>query len=1539
MSNEKEPQGTLVAGRYRLDAVLGSGGSGTVYRVHDVVDDRPMAMKILKGERGQLLASLRDEFALLTRMRHPGVVAVHDLGSCPERGPFYTMELVAGASLADSLGDLPAARRDAMADAMVRQLLEALAHVHGVGIVHADIKPDNVLLAQDAFKLGDFGLASTEHAGGTIAYMAPEVLAGEPPSHRSDLYSLGLTVLALLRGAPLFGRAEERLRALGSGSLAAAEADTRGLGTSMRRLLRGLLHEDPGHRYRSAAEALADYLGEEPPGLAHGAHTTSFSLPFAGRETTISELEDQVERALRADAGPRLVLISGPAGIGMTRLLRELSWRLQVKSRRVAMASLARPDVVGQWRRALSPMTGEEAWSRAAMLLDDAHGTLDGKDLDQLRLFLARVAFLPSIVVVAGQRAGLMADLVSTWSDEPHVRHCRLEPLSAETVAELVARVLGAAAEANALGRLISEATGGVPRLVEAALKGLEERNLILRQGGRWLVTPLTVNASAYQDGLEDAVARAQIGSRGAEESLPDAARELLGGLALASPWTLSIGLLEHLGRPGSAAAVLAALQDLHDRGMVYRTMDDGGTLSYAARPDVSLATVRGMERSRARRQSATLHDALDAHADPLLRYELLGKAGRRRAQEKALDGAVELLLARRQTLRAARELARFATLSSEQGRDRQRRAARLFRLAGQPARSVVLLERALARGEDVLARHELAEALEALGRYDDSAAMLQQLVEQGAPLVQARALESLLWLRTMQGRYEEARGLGERALGLVRDLDSGLDASLRYKLGTIAQLRGEHEAAIASFEIARARQQELGNLKAAAAAENGLGSSLRAMGRLPEALEHLQRAVSLFESLGELPALTRAEANLGNVHYELGDWRAAEERWRRSSLVALQAGDRSQMAINHSNLADMLKDQGRLDAAEHVVKRAQRLARKLPRLRPLIVVNAGEVRARQGRVREAARLYRHAHALARGRPELLPSIALRLGELALQEGKARRARRWVTLALRQLRVRGATPEVAMCLRLQGALHRIEGRPHAALELLSAAVAEVSEEGSPMILARLRAEMALCHRDVGERSRAEEQEKEALAIFERLGAAPEMERLRVAMGGSSTPELPSGADLSVLLEVTRAVSSELSIDRLLATIVDKAIEISDADRGFLVLEGVGERPYRYRSGRDAQGRTIPEGEFDVSGTVIRDVVRGGQAVALVEGEDGSPLLGTESVHRLGLRTVLCAPIRTRERAVIGAIYVDSSRSHRAFDGRVTSLMEALATQAGIAIVNAELYDDQKRRNELIAIVSHELRGPLTSIRCYVELLRMESPKLDRKKKERFLELMDEECTRLSRLVENILDVARLESGKENWSVGVVAMEELLPHACEAVRAEAQAKNIELAVEVAADLPPVLGNFDRLMQVALNLVGNAVKYTPAGGHVRVSAGPRKVRGIHLDFVEVRVEDDGVGIDPAELDRIFVKFGRVGRGGRLTPTGTGLGLPIAKEIVESHGGRIWVESRPGSGSTFAFHLPIRGERAIETSVPDQVREASSPPGGQARRATGL
>jgi PAS domain S-box-containing protein len=288
---------------------------------------------------------------------------------------------------------------------------------------------------------------------------------------------------------------------------------------------------------------------------------------------------------------------------------------------------------------------------------------------------------------------------------------------------------------------------------------------------------------------------------------------------------------------------------------------------------------------------------------------------------------------------------------------------------------------------------------------------------------------------------------------------------------------------------------------------------------------------------------------------------------------------------------------------------------------------------------------------------------------------------------------------------------------------------------------------------------------------------------------------------------------------------------------------------------------------------------------------------------VGAHSLMVVPLVAAGEA-LGAISVYLVDPKRSFTPEVVSLAEKFAQPVALSLTNTALYATVQRakqaRDEVLGVVSHDLRNPLSAIGMVTRALRS-SPPTDPAKQEELLATIVESVDTMNRLIQDLVDVASIERGQLSLERAPVRPGRVVERAMQMFRVEAEQHGIRLEAQVAEGLPELMADESRLGQVFSNLVRNAIKFTPDGGRVTLRAEPME------GAVRFGVSDTGRGIDPAVHQRIFDRYWHASSGARKR--GTGLGLSIAKGIVEAHGGRISVESEVGEGSTFSFSIPVR------------------------------
>ncbi|HYR06569.1 MAG TPA: ATP-binding protein, partial [Longimicrobium sp.] len=334
---------------------------------------------------------------------------------------------------------------------------------------------------------------------------------------------------------------------------------------------------------------------------------------------------------------------------------------------------------------------------------------------------------------------------------------------------------------------------------------------------------------------------------------------------------------------------------------------------------------------------------------------------------------------------------------------------------------------------------------------------------------------------------------------------------------------------------------------------------------------------------------------------------------------------------------------------------------------------------------------------------------------------------------------------------------------------------------------------------------------------------------------------------------------------------------------------------------DALRRMLLDADAGPYGDAVAEVLAAGRprlvaGPASADAAEGNGILALP--RELAPRAALVVPLTARG-AVAGALIL-ARTGRRRFGPADVEAAEELGVLAGLAMHNATLYAQAQRatqmRDEVLGVVAHDLRNPLMAISMYAHVLHETG--LTRQQAE-WLEVVLRNTERMNGLIQDLLDISALEAGRLRVQPAPCAVAPLLAEALQLLEPQARAAGVRLSRAEGGEVPAVVADRDRVLQVLSNLLGNAVKFTPAGGGVQLAA---EARGGEVVFT---VRDDGPGIGADDLPRVFDRFWQ-GRGTRRG--GAGLGLAIARGIVESHGGRIGVESTPGAGSTFFFSLPV-------------------------------
>lgn len=575
-------------------------------------------------------------------------------------------------------------------------------------------------------------------------------------------------------------------------------------------------------------------------------------------------------------------------------------------------------------------------------------------------------------------------------------------------------------------------------------------------------------------------------------------------------------------------------------------------------------------------------------------------------------------------------------------------------------------------------------------------------------------------------------------------------------------------------------------------------------------------------------------------------------------------------------------------------------------------------------------------------------------------------------------------------------------------------------------------------------------------------AAPLLKQARQHLEALHMPAQPAdqAERLAALYRVSRTLGVSLDVDEVLTQVMDAVIELTGAERGFLMLIDPANGELSLRAARNIERETLEHKDMEISRTVVRTAIEQGHGLVASNAQTDPRFAEHQSVIMYALRSILCTPLRSRGK-VSGVIYVDNRLQAGQFETDDLELLDAFATQAAIAIENANIYTQADRslaeriteletlaqvdiqlnqnleyervveitrqwalvgaaaneawvalldprgetlqiaagpgvgqqisleadliapawrsgvvqvsapgaaparlvapvlnagkplgvivaerpqafsavaaqflerlayraafaitnaqlfqavqlanqaKSKFVSVVVHELRIPMTSIKGYTDLLRQGAVGPVNEAQKGFLEVIRNNVNRMAALVSDLSDIARIETGRLKLDLAHIALSTQVDEALRSLSPEILNKKQSLELQIPADLPMVYADPQRVVQVLTNLLSNAHKYTPEGGKLSLRASLLSAPIVPQPVVRIEISDSGIGISAEDQARLFTQFFRSEDPNVREQQGWGLGLSVARSLVELMGGKIGVQSTPGSGSTFWITLPV-------------------------------
>lgn len=410
---------------------------------------------------------------------------------------------------------------------------------------------------------------------------------------------------------------------------------------------------------------------------------------------------------------------------------------------------------------------------------------------------------------------------------------------------------------------------------------------------------------------------------------------------------------------------------------------------------------------------------------------------------------------------------------------------------------------------------------------------------------------------------------------------------------------------------------------------------------------------------------------------------------------------------------------------------------------------------------------------------------------------------------------------------------------------------------------------------------------------------------------------------SELARTASMITSSLNLDQVLDQIIDNMIDLTNAERAYLMLRDRGDEAFSVVTARNRQRETLQEEDIVFSSGVINSAIEKKEAVILYNAAEDSQYGATVKLKKL--RSILCIPLVLRDE-VVGVMYADETEQEGVFEQDTVPLLTAFGIHAAVAIENARLYQELEQVNiqlseanqlksEFLGVISHELRSPFVSIGMALETF----PRYGTENfKPEQLEVWDElkgGIKKAENLVNNLVNYAGLLSKQGQLDLAPVNIPELLQTTLFAAGRMARTRGVELSVEAPDHLVLPKGDDDRLSEAVWHLVQNAIENTPAGGKI-------VVRAIALDeHIAIEVEDNGSGIPQEHQDRIWGAFEQMSDAVKRGVEGLGLGLALVRFVAKAHGGNVTLQSEVGVGSTFTITLPLPPARITDAIILDE------------------
>jgi len=976
-------QGRLIANRYQIISKLGQGGMGAVWRVYDRLKDHEVALKQVakslsdimlssQGVLGRKKSALIQEFSLLASLRHPNIISVLDYGLANEK-PFFTMELV---NHPQNFIDVAQDKTQTEQIDLIMQILQALRYLHRRGVLHRDLKPDNVLIFDDnQLKVLDFGLSVkselAEGRVGTMAYMSPESLKNNLTVPQSDLYAVGVMAYEMIVGERPFHPRDVR-------GIVTKPPDMNLLDNHPAKLvIERLLLKDPQDRYPDANACIEAFrhamnLPAEVESITVRESYLQAST-FVGRNKEFEILTDQFERVLLTGS-TSFYLVGGESGVGKSRLLNELRiqglvsgasvlhgqaveggglpfqlWRnivrrlllmVDVTDAQAAILADIVPDMSLLIRRPVTKapeIVGKTYQDRLVQTIVDLFRNVNQPVmllLEDLQWAKESLAVLKQIVLVRDHLNHLM--IVGNYRNDeaPHLsdelmgmKVIELNRLDRIAMQALTKSMIGQqGATEHVMDLLQKETEGNLFFLVETV------RALAEESGGLEYVGKITLPDSVFTGGMQ-AITRRRLSKVDAQYSNLQTIAAIIGR-------EIDMRLLIHAF---DDATVQAWLRNAAEYGVV-AIQHNTWHFAHDKLRETIIVDIPDDERPQTHRNVAEAIEAIypddDGYNEALLKHwQQVGERDKiyhytllvadHMLEIKGAYATVEALL---------------QSLLGHLSLDDMRQVAILNRLA----------ESVMRQGHYDASKTHAIRAQELAILHDDSYGL-------------ADSLHLLGVIANNQGDYERATDLHQQSLAIRQELgDQRTIANSLNNLGQIAFRQGDYERATDLYQQGLAIRQELGVQRAISISLNNLGEVAYRQGDYERATDLHQQSFAIRQELGDQHGIADSLRNLGEIVSKQGDYERATDLYQQSLVIRQELGDQSGIALVLSNLGVIANNQGDYERATDLYQQSLVIRQQLGDQRGISINlnNLGEIAYIQGDYDQATDLYQQSLAI-----------------------------------------------------------------------------------------------------------------------------------------------------------------------------------------------------------------------------------------------------------------------------------------------------------------------------------------------------------------------------------------------------------------------------------------------------------------------------------------------------------------------------------------------------------------------------------------------